>query len=124
MTIPPDDAVRYNSDMKLKGRAAHMSRRTSISIALAVVIASVAGASPASATKPSLGCGPGFSSPGELTLGEALKLFVDVPPALIRGAWDHYDKNGDGKLCTKHLPDTPGIPADNVNITDNNSSKP
>jgi hypothetical protein len=77
---------------------------------------------PASATKPSLGCPNGFTA--EVTLAQAEALAPDVPPKIIEAGFAFYNKNGDDKVCIKDLPDTPGIPAVAVNMTDNNASTP
>jgi hypothetical protein len=38
----------------------------------------------------------------------------------VMGAhWAPYDKNGDGYLCMKDLPNTPGIPGYSFGLTDN-----
>ena len=69
-------------------------------------------AQPVAAAKPVGGCpNPKFELM-TYTQFRNLSLPVGVPAELLgpehAAAWDDFDKNNDGRLCVKDLPDTPG----------------
>lgn len=91
------------------------SRRTlRIGLALAVGSLCVAMAVPAvSASKPVAGCSNGFDL-GPMSLDESLAIktslgFPSDATPFYEALFDTFDKNDNGLLCLKDLPDTPGI---------------
>jgi hypothetical protein len=87
-----------------------------------LMLASVAG--PAFADRPIAGCPPGFIDDA-FTLEEALAYKVGLPTGSVEyftGYFASTDKNGDGLVCMKDLPDTPGIPPYVTQLMDNVAS--
>lgn len=101
--------------------------RTTVRAAIAAILLSCLIVGPAAAAKPIRGCGTGGF---ELMTYEAfrdLSITVGVPEELLgdehRAGWDAYDRNGDGSLCVKDLPDTPGHLGSWVfNVVDNTAN--
>lgn len=65
----------------------------------------------------------------DMTTQEAAELFgfgsVDALRTwIIDGVIGAWDKNGNGFICMKDLPNTPGIPGFIINATDDNASSP
>jgi hypothetical protein len=93
-------------------------------LAAAIVVLAFAVAS-SGAVKPSANCPPPFQ---KLTFEEALVLAHETGVPLsdeeLLALFAVDDKNGDENLCFANLPDTPGIPANAVNIVDNTAGVP
>ncbi len=86
-----------------------------------VILSAAALAGPASAGRPIAGCPPGFID-GAFTLQAALEYKAPLPPEAFEyfsGYFAATDKNGDGLVCMKDLPDTPGIPPSVTQLMDN-----
>lgn len=94
-----------------------------------VMLLAAAVAGPASAGKPIAGCPPGFIDDA-FTLGNALaykaQAYQDELPEEVVEYFTGYfattDKNGDGLVCMKDLPDTPGIAPFVTQLMDNVAS--
>lgn len=93
-----------------------MASRTTrrIGVALAVASLCIAMAAPAVlAAKPVAGCSNGFElGPMSLEDSLGLKMELGFPPDAVpfyEALFADFDKNGNGLLCLKDLPDTPGI---------------
>jgi hypothetical protein len=74
--------------------------------------------------RPIAGCPPGFLDHA-YTLTEALEYKGSIPPgatAYFGGYFAKTDKNGDGLVCMKDLPNTPGIPSFATQLMDNVAS--
>jgi hypothetical protein len=107
-----------------------MSARPRLRIAATTLLAagllSIALAAPVTAAKPVRGCGA-----AELMTIEAFRarsLEAGVPPDVLGAEWEAglrsgFDKNGDGSLCVKDLPDTNGHLGTWIfNVVDNTSN--
>jgi hypothetical protein len=79
----------------------------------------VAGVGTAGAVPPIRTCPPPFQGP--LTFQQVLDEFPpppEIPPEVIEAAFDFFDKNDDGNLCVKGLPN--GV----INVIDNAANVP
>jgi hypothetical protein len=104
-----------------------MRRVVVMTIVLVALLAVAAG--PVAAKKPIRGCpNPSFDQMAMEEFRE-LSLEVGVPAELLftpewEAGWDAYDRNGDGALCVKDLPDTPGtLDGWIFNVVDNTSNR-
>ena len=89
-----------------------------------VILLAAAVAGPASAVRPIAGCPPGFIDDA-FTLEAALEYKAPLPPEGVEyfsGYFRTTDRNGDGLVCMKDLPDTPGIPRSVTQLMDNVAS--
>jgi hypothetical protein len=105
--------------LDLRGKAV----RRLIAVLIVSLLPVLGVVSPASAVKPSRGCPDGFQLK---SLQAAAQDLVDngspytVDELVPRLA--AYDKNGDGALCMKHGPVTPGLPSYTANFVDNTAN--
>jgi hypothetical protein len=85
--------------------------QSTVRAGLAAMLMTFALAAPVLAVKPLGSCpNDGFDA---MNLNEfiALELSLGLPPDLVpaySAAWASLDRNGDGALCIKDVPDTPG----------------
>ena len=83
-----------------------------LTVVLAVGLMALATAMPVAAVKPIRGCpNEGFVLM-DYTTFRNLSILVGVPPELLGpdhfAFWNDIDRNDDGFMCIKDLPDTPG----------------
>jgi ABC-type sugar transport system substrate-binding protein len=101
-------------------------RRMSSTALVAVALLSIALAAPVSAAKPARGCGAADLKTIEQF--RMLSLSVGVPPEILGADWETslrtgVDKNGDGSICVKDVPDTKGHLGTWIfNVVDNTSN--
>lgn len=102
--------------------------RTSLRVVLATIMILALSAGPVLAGKPIRGCGAGGFDLMSYEEFRDLSIAVGVPEELLgdehRAGWDVYDRNGDGSLCVKDLPDTAGHLGSWVfNVVDNTANR-
>lgn len=93
--------------------------RRLITVGVLSAIVSVSSAAPAGAGHPQGRCGRGFDL---MTIEDTLPLVSEGSPnpvEVLLAALQGIDKNDDGLLCVKDLPDTPGSPSYVRNVVDN-----
>ena len=104
-----------------------MKKRLMTTLATGALVGAMMAATATSAAatgRPIAGCPPGFLDDA-YTLTEALKYKEPIPPEAIDYFTVYFastDKNGDGLVCMKDLPDTPGIPPFVTQLMDNVAS--
>ena len=118
------------SDGRVMTQALQVSHPTSRMRAVAVLGAALlllALAAPASA-RPTRECGNDEFDLMDMEAFRDLSIEVGVPADILftpewEAGWASYDKNGDGNLCVKDKPDTPGHLGSWVwNVVDNTSN--
>lgn len=102
-----------------------MFRPLTIATVASLVLILIAAVAPAAAKPPVGTCAMGFMSPA-MTLEEAVayKTAAGFPPEGIdyfTGYFERTDKNGNGRVCVKDLPDTPGIAPYVTQLADDNT---
>ena len=98
-----------------------------LTVVLAIGAMALATAMPVAAVKPIRGCPNEGFVPMDYTTFRNLSISVGVPLELLGpehlAGWNVYDRNDDGMLCVKDLPDTPGtLDGWIFNVVDNTSN--
>ena len=97
-----------------------LSRRLVAATTTAALLAASI-ATPVLAKPPVGGCPTGFPI-GPWTVEQALETKPPEAEAYFRVYFAKVDKNGNGYVCMRDLPDTPGIPAFATQLADDNAA--